>query len=229
MDGSGDLFEEFAGALREIAPDISIVIVRYPPDRPMGYAELIAYARAQLPTGQNYVVLGESFSGPVGIMLAAENPPGLVGLILCCTFARNPAPGLWLLRPMLGWLPTNHLPPALLRFYLMGREASALLQTRLATALSRLGRGVLAARMAAVLDVDAISQLAQVRVPALYLRATLDRLIAQGIAQGLRAHLPSLQIADFPAPHLLLQTRPRETAARVLKFIEALGPMGAAA
>ena len=229
MDGSGDLFEEFAGSLREAAPGLSILVVRYPPDRPMGYAELVAYARSQLPAGQPYVVLGESFSGPVGIMLAAANPPGLAGLILCCTFARNPAPGLRLLRPILGWLPTKYVPPALLRFYLMGREAGAPLQARLETALSRLGPGVLAARMAAVLDIDATSQLAQVRVPALYLRATLDRLIAPGIAQGLRDILQSLQISDFSAPHLLLQTRPREAAARVLKFIEALGPTGVAA
>ncbi|UUZ51553.1 alpha/beta hydrolase [Massilia sp. B-10] len=48
--------------------------------------------RSRLPPAEPYFLLGESFSGPVAIALAAERPPMLLGLILSCTFARNPLP-----------------------------------------------------------------------------------------------------------------------------------------
>jgi pimeloyl-[acyl-carrier protein] methyl ester esterase len=221
MDGSGELFEEFAAALRTIAPRLSITIVRYPPDRALGYAELAAYAREQLPAGQAYALLGESFSGPVAIMLAAARPPGLTGLILCCTFARNPAGAMRALAPLLNWLPLRHLPMTLLRHSLMDAATGAGVATRLRAALARLAPGVLAARMAAVLAVDAGENLARVAVPVLYLRAARDRLIARAVADQLARLQPRLRIADFPAPHLLLQTCPREAAAQVLQFIDA--------
>ncbi|MDB5807123.1 MAG: alpha/beta hydrolase [Betaproteobacteria bacterium] len=221
MDGSGDLFEEFTAALRTIAPRLSMTIVRYPPDGALGYTELAAYAREQLPAGQTYAVLGESFSGPVAIMLAAARPPGLSGLILCCTFARNPVGGMRALAPLLRYLPLQRLPMALLRHYLMDAATGAGIAARLRTALSCLAPGVLAARMAAVLAVDASAELARLGVPVLYLRAARDRLIPHAVADRLARLQPRLRIADFPSPHLLLQTCPREAAARVLQFIDA--------
>ena len=60
----------------------------------MGYDELEVLVRAALPTGQRYFLLGESFSGPLAIRIAANPPAGLAGVILCGTFAKNPLPWL---------------------------------------------------------------------------------------------------------------------------------------
>jgi hypothetical protein len=48
-----------------------------------------------------FVLLAESFSTPVAIRVAAENPTNLKGLILCAGFATSPVSGL---PRMLGWL-----------------------------------------------------------------------------------------------------------------------------
>ena len=83
LDGTGDLFAPFVAALGEVDTQV----ISYPPDRAMDYAEHEAHVRSLLPREGEYVLLAESFSGPVGIAIAASNPAGLRGLILCCSAA----------------------------------------------------------------------------------------------------------------------------------------------
>src|SRR5262245_59360933 len=89
MDGTSKLREEFVAALR---PTIEATVVSYPNDQVLGYPKLEALVRSALPADRPYILLGESFSGPIAIAIAASCPAGLVGLILCGSFARNPRP-----------------------------------------------------------------------------------------------------------------------------------------
>src|SRR5579863_3225723 len=87
MDGTGELF---APLLRALGTSVETSVVRYPPDEPLGYAELLPRVRAELPQSGPFVLLGESFSGPLAIMLAGEAPAGLRGVMLSASFATNP-------------------------------------------------------------------------------------------------------------------------------------------
>ncbi len=78
LDGTGELFAPFIEALGGFETQV----VSYPPDRAMSYAEHEAFARAKLPSDEDYVLLAESFSGPVGISIAAPAPKRLKALIL---------------------------------------------------------------------------------------------------------------------------------------------------
>ena len=89
MDGTGIELTDFVAAL---APELEAIVVTYPNDRPMDYAGHEAVARTSLPIDRPFVLLGESYSGPIAISIAASAPPGLIGLVLCCSFARNPHP-----------------------------------------------------------------------------------------------------------------------------------------
>jgi len=80
MDGTGQLFEPFVAALGE---EFSVQVVRYPATEPLGYAELASLVRAALPTDRPFVLLGESFSGPIAISVAASAPPQLKE-VWCC-------------------------------------------------------------------------------------------------------------------------------------------------
>jgi len=91
LDGTGELFAPFIEALGGFTTEV----VSYPPDRAMSYAEHETFARAKLPSDEDYVLLAESFSGPVGIAIATATPARLKGLILCATFASNPLPQRW--------------------------------------------------------------------------------------------------------------------------------------
>src|SRR5690349_144022 len=107
MDGTDTLRSEFIAALR---PTIEASVVSYPADRAFGYIELEAIAHSKLPTDGPYVLLGESFSGPIAISIAAKHPPGLIGLVLCCSFASTPRPILGAIGRLFLGLPIHHVP-----------------------------------------------------------------------------------------------------------------------
>ena len=92
MDGTGELFADFIAALHDAVVPL---VVSYPKGQVLDYEALTEFARASIPFDRPFVLLGESFSGPVAIALAAFRPPGLRGLILCCSFARNPVPAFF--------------------------------------------------------------------------------------------------------------------------------------
>ena len=75
LDGTGELFARFVGALG----GIETRVIAYPPDRAMTYAEHEAFVRDKLPADEDYFLLAESFSGPIGISIAAATPPRLRG------------------------------------------------------------------------------------------------------------------------------------------------------
>src|SRR5687767_5910188 len=110
MDGTGHLFAPFLEALGN---EFNVKVVRYPGTEALNYAELEAVARAAMPDGP-FVLLGESFSGPIAISLAASGSPHLKGLVLCCTFARNPKPLFTGLRSLVSILPVAAAPTGLL-------------------------------------------------------------------------------------------------------------------
>src|SRR5687768_14153054 len=90
LDGTTALLQAFCSRVGELG--VPTRAVAYPTDRALGYAELEPLVRSELPTSEPFVLLGESFSGPLAIRIAASQPPGLVGLVLSTTFARAPVP-----------------------------------------------------------------------------------------------------------------------------------------
>ena len=88
LDGTGRFFARLQRCLDD---RIDVEVVRYPGDRPLGYRELANYVRAHI-GAQPVVLLGESFSGPIAIRLAAELPQHVKGLILAATFITSPWP-----------------------------------------------------------------------------------------------------------------------------------------
>ncbi len=113
MDGTGNLFEPFADVL---GSEFTVKILRYPTSEPLGYVELEAIALAAVPVEGPFVILGESFSGPIAISLAASCSSQLKAIILCCSFVRNPRPLFAVLRPLLKLLPIGAAPVGLLSY-----------------------------------------------------------------------------------------------------------------
>lgn len=68
LDGTGVLLEDFAAALSE---HFDVQVIPYPADKPLRYPQLCAFVRERLPPG-DFILVAESFSGPVALRLAAE-------------------------------------------------------------------------------------------------------------------------------------------------------------
>ncbi|MFZ0787536.1 MAG: hypothetical protein WAM67_17255, partial [Candidatus Acidiferrales bacterium] len=156
MDGTGVLFADFAAALR---PDFKPIVAAYPNDPKLGYPELEHLARAVLPEDEPFILLGESFSGPIAISIAASNPPGLLGLILCCTFARSPHPLLSLATAAIKPLPAARVPAFIQHRSLFGRFDSPHLRAQLAEVRGLVSANTLKSRLEAVARVDVTDQL----------------------------------------------------------------------
>ncbi len=216
MDGTGIFFEDFAAALQ---PEFKPVIVRYPNDPSLGYAELEAFARAALPPDEQFLVLGESFSGPIAISIAASNPPGLLGLLLCVTFARNPHPLLPLVTAILKPLPAWRVPRFIQQPNLFGRFNSPYLRAKLRDVRGLVSQKTLKARLEAVASIDVSDKLRRVTVPTLYLRAKHDRVVSRASCDYVRNAHPEVEVAELDAPHLLLQTVPQAAIAAIRNFV----------
>jgi len=214
MDGSGEFFAEFAAAL---SPEIDPIVVSYPP-RELGYGELAAHARKALPD-RPHVLLGESFSGPIAISLAASAPPGLCGVVLVASFARSPMP---LARVLPLAPPVWLVPEWLAARMLLGRFSTPEYSKLLASAMKRISPAVWRARLRAVRDVDVTAQLAQVKVPILYLRASWDRVVPRAASDWVLRNATNARVVDLEGPHFLLQARPRDAARHVKAFAASL-------
>lgn len=215
MDGTGRLFEPF---VRALGAGTNVKIVRYPDNPALGYPQLAELVRHALPT-EPFVLLGESFSGPVAIALAAEQPANLKGLVLCCTFARSPRPALGRLRPLLKVLPLFATPASLLGRVLFGSSRTPELIAAFSEALAHVSPSTLRERLRAVLSVDVSAKLKQVSVPLLYLRASGDQLVPASAGAHIKALQPGTREVSITAPHFLLQAAPEEAVLAVHPFL----------
>jgi len=216
LDGTGLLFSEFCRALD---PSVRTTIVAYPWVGSIDYAGLKAVARSHLPRNEPFVLLAESFSGPIAISIAADRPAGLSGLVLSCSFARNPLPMLAPLDPLIRFLPVRWVPVALLTRPTLGRFATPALRSQLRQALRRVSASVIRNRLRALLEVDVSALLARIDVPVLYLRASEDWLIPRAASDELSA-ISGLRQVEIEGPHFLLQARPAAAAEHVQAFLE---------
>jgi pimeloyl-[acyl-carrier protein] methyl ester esterase len=216
LDGTGARLTPFR---REMERAVPTRVIGYPPDRPLGYAELESLVRQALPQGERYVLLAESFSGPIAIRVAAEPPAGLAGLILCGTFAQNPFPWLRAVRALVVRVPFKSLPRWLRAPLLWGSGDPRRAPPRAERASAVVDEAVIRRRLHEVLAVDVTACLANITLPTLILGATRDRIVPRSAARLLAQRTPHGEVVKIEGPHLLLQSRPAESAAAVLRFL----------
>lgn len=215
LDGTGKLFAQFLHMLR----DVDTQIIGYPTQVPLGYEALEALVRASLPTQRPYVLLGESFGGPIAIRIAAHPPAGLKAVILCGTFAQNPYAGFAWARYLAMWLPLKSLPRWIRAPLMWGTATTTGVPQGAARAIAEVAAPVVRQRIAALFTVDASDAAANIALPTLILTARRDRVIPRAATRRLLSLLPAAQSVDIAGPHLLLQTCPNECAAEVREFL----------
>lgn len=216
LDGTG---VQFRPLLRALPSHLEPLVLTYPLDRPLGYDALCAQVRPMLPKDEAYVLLGESFGGPLAIRLAAERPSGLKGLVLCATFVRCPqswAPA-WLSRWVPSW-PFILFPQLAQAKALFGGYATGDLLALAKEALEMVPAAVMAHRVGEVVSVDVSTELQDIAVPMLYLRGRDDYVVPAVNLQRIQALRPDVRAIQIPAPHMVLQTQPQLAAQAIDQF-----------
>ena len=217
LDGTGLMFKSFLAALpASLIPQV----VPFPGDQPLNYEELLALVMQALPRDRPFVLLGESFSGPLALRAAQQRPPGLRAVILSASFIRNPIRHLPARARVLAQPLLIRLTPFTLLRRLLGRGAPAGLLLRAREAMAQVLPAVFAARLRAVLTLDAGAALEACPVPILYLQARQDALIRPHNLRAMQRLRPDLEVAIIEGPHWLLQSHPEQAVHQIVDFLE---------
>jgi pimeloyl-[acyl-carrier protein] methyl ester esterase len=223
LDGTGIMFRPLIHALPQTVPHTVHV---YPCDRMLTYAELVSLVLTALPKGERYVLLGESFAGPLALSIAAMCPQGLIGVILCASFIGNPHPYIPGFFATMVRAPLLWMFPAFAQFKaLLGGCSTPELRGLTSEALSKVKPAVLAHRIRSVLRVNVSAALQACPVPILYLRGTRDFVVPHWNLSRIHKARPNVHAEHLCAPHMVLQTCPEEAPRCIVSFInEVDGP-----
>jgi pimeloyl-[acyl-carrier protein] methyl ester esterase len=219
LDGSGDLFRPL---LQVLPTQLASQVIPYPADRVLSYNALVPFVQDAFPQREPFVLLGESFGGPLAIRCAATPPANLRAVILSATFATNPVPYHFRWLPWVSSILRFKPPDALIRYYAAGMDSGQDLVDLFQQARKKTCWQVLAARLQAVRKVDVRLALQNCWVPLLCLRAMRDRLVRRKCHLQMLSVRPDMKVIEINSPHFLLQRRPDEAAKAIMDFVYSL-------
>jgi pimeloyl-ACP methyl ester carboxylesterase len=219
MDGTGNLFSPL---LAQLPAHIVPTVIRYSATSKLSYSALVEMVQKQISTHQPYVLLAESFSGPIAISLAAKANAQLKGVILSCTFASNPRRNLSKLSFLVPKSPINTWTVPMMYPLLLGKHDNPELRQQLLEALTQASPEVIRYRLDEVMAVDETLSLKAITQPILYLQANNDYIVPASAGKNIVKLAQQAQIVSLDATHLLLQVAAKEAALQISNFIDKL-------
>jgi len=215
LDGTGELLTALVDQLSSHRP---VQVISYPASKPLDYDDLTTFVLERAPKEQ-FVILGESFSGPIAIEIASAEPR-VAGLILASSFARHPIPSLF--APVANLLDLRWVPSKFVEAALLGSTGKPELKARLGQVLKRLPREIIRVRAAEALRVDKRNRLRDIICPMLCLQGRFDWLVRKRCLDEITSVQPTCQVRWLAASHMLLETHPYEAAEAINEFCDRL-------
>ena len=212
LDGTGRLLSEVK---EQIASQHSVVALQYPTNL-YRYEDLQAWISGILPK-DDFIMVAESFSGPLAVMIASEKPAGLRGVVFAATFAKTPhkLPS-FLTFSLKITLIKSRMMTWLMQPLLMGKWSRKEFTAKFRAALTLVPTSTIAGRLREILKVDITENLACLDIPIIYLLATNDRLVPPRMSKDFK-QTPNAIIA-IEGPHFILQANPSASAKYILDF-----------
>jgi pimeloyl-[acyl-carrier protein] methyl ester esterase len=222
MDGTGILFKEF---VRRLPDGVEANVVRYPEDIYLTYAQLAEMVTRVLPVYEPYVVIAESYSGPVAALLATHPVGNLQAVVFVSSFVSLPCGrlGAWIAKVLPAPLLRARAPASILRWLLMNSATPREQVSEVQHAIARVSPEVLARRLRDALTVDFAETLRACAVRMVCLAPETDRLIGTRGLRGFLAAKPDMEIVKIAGPHFLLQCAP----GNCISALQTLGIFGA--
>jgi pimeloyl-ACP methyl ester carboxylesterase len=217
LDGTEIFFQPL---LASLPGSVRPLVVNYPQVGRNGYAELLAIVRSAVAEIPECYVLGWSFSGPLALMLATAEPNKVRGVILSATFLRLPrhlllrlkfalvGPVVWL------WRAARRLPLWMLR------PRTDPFRRAKSQTWTRVPAGVVAARLRAILEVDARDSLRGCSQPVLNIASSRDEIVPRRNVDEIIRVRPSVKVVTIAGRHLAMYTNPQSATQAIAKFID---------
>ncbi len=216
LDGTEVFFRPLLASL----PDwITPIVVQFPTAGANAYSDLLRLVRSALAETNRCYVLGWSFSGPLALMLAAAERGKIQGVILASSFVRPPRP----IYARLRWgavEPTIWMIRACRRIpvWLSRRPNDRLRQDKTET-WNRVKASMVAARIRALLQVDARGLLMHCPAPVLCLAGSDDEIVPHGNVEEMVRLRPSAQVRMIEGRHFAIYTNPNAAAEAIEAFM----------
>ena len=217
FDGTGELFKPL---LEQFSSNIEPLVMSYPNDKFMSYKELCEHIHPKLPK-EPFFILGESFGGPLAVFLSNLSSNHVKGLILSVTFASDPKPVISkLIRPIISpRFFRKRIPSWFIKRALLGGRENIELINKVKALNMLLSPETIFSRLEEIVDIDVTSEVQRLNIPILYQRASKDWLVKKYSMDQFIHYANNISTVTFNAPHLLLQTFPRESAESIEAFI----------
>lgn len=216
LNGTAGLFDP----LLSVATDeYELLVISYPTHEANSYEELTEYVLGKISLiDGRFVLVGESFSGPIALFVSARNMEGLIGTILVATFESAP---YFTFTKYLPWLFVFSVTPIFywLRIKLSDKNTSSILKAA-SIELQKTKPQVLAARIRSALSVDAREALEKSTVPMMYLQAKYDVVVPRWNLKRMLALKPDISVTTFDVQHFLLQSAPQEAWRAIDAFVK---------
>lgn len=217
MDGTGELFEDFLSDLGKIEH----LIISLPPSGNQDYDSLLAHVKTRLPN-QDFLLLAESFSGPIAAKLAFETIDNLKGVIFVGSFLSAPNKFVLSLASFLPIKALSKFPFSkfALRKLMLGSDASASLLIKFQNTVASVPSKILKARFRAMKNLVLPSSTS--KIPVFYLSGSEDRLVHLSKISEFRQCFPALEHRQIEGPHFLLQASPSACSGVVREILSLL-------
>jgi len=219
--GTGLMFTPLVDAM---PAEYECQVLSYPIDKVLSYSELVSYVADKIPQDKPFVILAESFSGPIALMLSEVLGDNLKALILVCTYVTNPHP--WLAK-FSRFVLKDHIvarSPSrfMARFMIAGFKMSDEMLDLAFSIQRRVSPKVFRYRLYEAMAVDVTDILQQTALPVLQMYAKHDRVIPRSAQRKIRKLRPDMSYVAIPGPHYLLQTKPEKCVSFIEPFLQTL-------
>jgi pimeloyl-ACP methyl ester carboxylesterase len=176
----------------------------------LSYDQLEELVVRKLPVAGKYVIIAESFSGPIALQIANRAYGDLEVIALVSSFAYRPLgwKGSVLARVPLNLIFRLPLPDFILRTVLLGGSASADDLDRARQVISQVRPHVLVSRLREALTSDYGKHQIPTSVRVIAVFAEYDHLLGHRSRQSLAEVCPKAEIEIVSAPHFAVQTAP---------------------
>ncbi len=214
MDGTGTLFKPLLNQLT----DHKCQVIALPKSGPQDYVTLTNHVKNALPDGE-FILLAESFSGPIAVQLAQMKMAHLKGIIFVATFISPPRK--WLINVArnlpIKWL--NRLPAAqfIQKLLFFDTNVSPEMLSLFNEIIQSIPSIVLSSRLKSIATLDTLRF--NCLLPTLYISATQDKLVSTSKLKEFQCCFENLSIQSIQGPHFIAQSKPKECGQVIMNFI----------
>ncbi len=217
LDGTGDMFAPLLSTLE----GFDVEVVPLPQTGNQDYETLTRYVMDRLPE-EKFVLVAESFSAPIGAMLAARSIPQIKGIVFVATFLSAPNKLLLSLSKIMPLKVLARLPFAksAFRVLFLGKEADDNLAVLFQNTVRDLSSAVMKARLTSIQTLAL--ELPEIELPAVYILPSSDRLVPKSQSLKFKIYFKRLLVKEVEGPHFLLQTKPIAAVHILSEFADSL-------